>query len=216
MRPRWVGVWTSALCWAALLIAAPPFQIVNTYLPLPQAAKPYLVQLRAVGGTPPYHWTVQGQGLPAWLALDASTGRLSGTPPSNQPFSVLIELSDSATPPRVITRLLPASRGAPVALAWSQPVIAASAVQGRLRVANHSGEPLRMTAIVTAVNQDGKAFALRYLNETLSPDAASPWVSYNVALPPGEYTVNFDAVGEALAGGAIFRNHQETAGLQVP
>ncbi|HEY5196811.1 MAG TPA: putative Ig domain-containing protein [Solirubrobacteraceae bacterium] len=57
----------------ALLFAAPPSGEANVA---------YSDQLTAVGGTPPYHWSLSSGTLPAGLTLGASTGLLSGTPAS--------------------------------------------------------------------------------------------------------------------------------------
>jgi hypothetical protein len=62
----------SAAC-PIISLAAPP-------LPSGVQGTPYVVSLAASGGTGPYLYTVNAGALPAGLALDASTGQVSGTP----------------------------------------------------------------------------------------------------------------------------------------
>jgi hypothetical protein len=59
--------------------------------------------LLAVGGTPPYIWSVTS-GLPAGMTM-SSSGVLSGTPTDtvDSPFSLQVSVSDSATSPLVTT-----------------------------------------------------------------------------------------------------------------
>src|SRR6267154_2704061 len=59
-----------------------PLSISTTSLAQPSVGQPYSVTLQAMGGTPPYTWTLpvtSGQ-LPPGLALNSSTGQLTGTP----------------------------------------------------------------------------------------------------------------------------------------
>jgi photosystem II stability/assembly factor-like uncharacterized protein len=60
----------------------------------------YGILLQAVGGTPPYVWTLANGGLPAGLGLEAATGRITGTPvrPGSYRFTVRVAdaLSNSA------------------------------------------------------------------------------------------------------------------------
>lgn len=206
---------------ALLLWQTPLFQIRTTHLPLQVAGQPYRVQLQAEGGTPPYQWTALNPGLPPGLQLDAATGLISGALPSARPFSVLVEVADSATPPLQITRLLRTSAGPPITLRWSQPLTVSSAgaggrLSGAVTVGNGLGAAASLTVIVTAVNANGKAFALRYDHETLAPKAATSALAFSVALPPGQYVVHVDAAAEVAASGAVYRNRLQQSGLTVP
>jgi hypothetical protein len=55
----------------------------------------YTASLSAVGGIPPYGWSVAGGQLPGGLGLDPSGGIISGTPARAGSFSVTIQLRDS-------------------------------------------------------------------------------------------------------------------------
>jgi Putative Ig domain len=77
-----------------------PLEIVRSGPELPPTAvgEPYLAQLAAEGGTPPYDWTTATNSLPSGLSLSLS-GLLSGTPTSQAlipdgPGAVLITVTD--------------------------------------------------------------------------------------------------------------------------
>jgi len=61
-----------------------------------QAVKgtPSSYQPEATGGTPPYTWSITAGSLPAGLALNNSSGALSGTPSASGDFSVTITVRD--------------------------------------------------------------------------------------------------------------------------
>lgn len=68
--------------------------------PLPQGTvnTAYSYTLTASGGVPPYTWTPPAGGDPGWLALNESTGVLSGTPPASASYSLDFTVTDSNTP----------------------------------------------------------------------------------------------------------------------
>lgn len=192
------------------------FQIITANLPLPEAGKPYSVQLRAVGGRPPYRWSVPTGALPLGLNLDPGSGAISGTPQSNNEFSVLVQVTDSSSPPLYQTKLLVASAEAPLTVRWTAvPQIALSNIVGGVRVKNGTRDVVDMTVIVVAVNEIGKAFALRYEHLNLASGAETPDLQFNSRLPLGQYTVHADAVGEVAAKKAIYRDRRELGGLVV-
>lgn len=54
--------------------------IVNKSLPTASGGEPYSVKLTALGGEPPYEWTVNSRKFPKGLKFVDQTGELSGTP----------------------------------------------------------------------------------------------------------------------------------------
>ncbi len=217
----------AAACFLAMLCAAPiasaqasrrqALQIITPALPAPVAGEKYDVQLRAIGGRPPYRWTIQGgTALPAGLSLDANSGRITGTPTSSDEFSVLVQVADSAEPPLTHTKLLVAQSGAPLTVRWTvRPHIVASSIAGAVRVANGTHDTVDMTVIVVAVNENGRATALRYEHLNLPPGKETPDLTFDVSLPVGQYVAHVDATGEVPEKKAIYRDRREIEGLIV-
>ena len=215
------------LCMVVLLGHAPSMcaqarrrqalQIITPALPAPVMGEKYDVQLRAIGGHPPYRWTIQGgTALPAGLSLDPNSGRITGTPQSSDEFSVLVEVADSAEPPLTHTKLLVAQSGAPLTVRWTvRPHIIATNIAGAVRVANGSHDTLDMTVVVMAVNENGRATALRYERLNLPPGKETPDLTFDVLLPVGQYVAHVDAVGEVAEKKTIYRDRREVDGLIV-
>jgi hypothetical protein len=78
----------------ALKINAAP--VITTVTPLPSGEKtaPYSTTIATTGGTAPFAWTATG--LPAGLAIGASTGIISGAPTAVGTSSVTVALTDAA------------------------------------------------------------------------------------------------------------------------
>jgi hypothetical protein len=84
-----------------------------------------------------------------------------------------------------------------------------------VRVSNGSKDNYDVTVIVVAVNQFGKAFALRYEHLSLAPQTETPDLSFNSTLPLGSYTVHVDAVAEVPSKGEIYRQRLEQEGIAI-
>jgi hypothetical protein len=79
--------------------AAPAFNITSTSLPDATVGTSYQQTLQANGGAVPLHWSVAPP-LPAPLALDNTTGVISGTPTAAAPMTkYTFTVTDSATAP---------------------------------------------------------------------------------------------------------------------
>jgi hypothetical protein len=57
---------------------------------------PYSYQLIAAGGLPPYVWSIKGGKLPAGLALNSSTGLISGTPTTPGVYEFYLWVKDAS------------------------------------------------------------------------------------------------------------------------
>ena len=89
----------SAMAMLNLTITPQPLIIKTASLANGQITDSYSASLAASGGTPPYTWAVTSGVLPAGLALNTSTGAISGTPTavaSGTP--VTFTVTDSGTP----------------------------------------------------------------------------------------------------------------------
>ena len=194
----------------------PLFQIVTQTLPVPVYGQRYFVPLKVIGGQPPYHWSIQGKGLPTGLRFDEQRGVIFGSAATNREFSVVVQVADSSQAPLVISKLLVAAAAAPLTVSWTDvPQVAQSNIVGSVRVSNGSKDDMDMTVIVTAVNEIGKAFALRYERLNLPAGGDSPDLKFDVFVPNGQYTVHADAVGQVAAKNAIYRDRRQQDGLVV-
>jgi hypothetical protein len=117
---------TSASKALSIVITGPgptPLTVTTTTLPSGTVGQAYSHSLAATGGTPPYQWTA-GTGFPSFLAVDAATGKVSGTPTSGGTFSFSVQVTDSVkasttatvtltiiNPPITITTIAPIFNG---------------------------------------------------------------------------------------------------------
>jgi Putative Ig domain len=77
----------------------PALVLQDTQPPPGVIGVPYSYQFQVTGGIPPYQWSYPGPF--AGLALDTSTGILSGTPTTAGTTSALLSVSDTSSPPQV-------------------------------------------------------------------------------------------------------------------
>jgi hypothetical protein len=214
--PAIAGMLLAGECGAQTTSSANPLQIQSVKLPVPVARQRYEAQLTATGGQPPYRWSVLSKALPFGLALNAGTGLISGTPQSNQEFSVLVQVMDSSDPPLTQTKLLLASTTAALSIDWaSKPQVQGASISGAVRISNGSKDDFDLTLIIVAVNEYGRAVALRYEHFTLAHQTDSPTLQFTSTLPMGHYVVHADAVAEVPAKNAIYRDRKQQAGLIV-
>ena len=75
----------------------PRFALSTTSLPGAMVGTPYLANLAATGGIPPYNWSLGGA-LPQTLSLNSAAGVISGTPNSNTQgtYPLTIQVTDQA------------------------------------------------------------------------------------------------------------------------
>ena len=67
----------------------------------------YSKAIEAIDGSTPYKWNISEGALPAGLALNATTGTISGTPTTADSYSFTVKVTDSAKPTEhTVTRSL--------------------------------------------------------------------------------------------------------------
>ena len=66
----------------------------------------YNATVLALGGTPPYAWSIAKGNLPDGLTIDTASGVISGTPTKKGNYNFTIQVSDNATPANTDTQQL--------------------------------------------------------------------------------------------------------------
>ncbi len=93
---------------------AAPLSITSVSLPVAVQGAPYKTTLAAVGGNPPYKWSLAGA-LPVGLSLDPFSGAITGTPLATGSYGFMANVQDSSPIPQFATQVLSASVAAPAA-----------------------------------------------------------------------------------------------------
>jgi hypothetical protein len=93
--------------WKTDLSGVPPQPpcITTTELPPAELNTPYMATLEAIGGTPPYTWSIASGSLPPGLSL-SSDGTVSGTPTATGTFTFSLEVVDSLGASAQVTQSL--------------------------------------------------------------------------------------------------------------
>ncbi|WP_433040426.1 putative Ig domain-containing protein [Dactylosporangium sp. CS-033363] len=86
---------TTATRTLTLSVVPPPLSVGTSSLPGGTAGTPYSTALAAAGGVGPYTWAVTSGALPPGVALNPSTGVMSGTPSASGAYSVGVTVTDS-------------------------------------------------------------------------------------------------------------------------
>ena len=73
----------------------PPLIIVTNSLPAGSCESPYSKTMTALGGLPPYTWSVISGSLPPGLTLDSASGEIHGTPTAAGSFNPVLQLTDN-------------------------------------------------------------------------------------------------------------------------
>jgi hypothetical protein len=79
----------------SISINDPGFAITTASLPNGVQNIAYSAMLSGSGGTTPYSWSIISGALPAGLALNSSSGEISGTPTTTGTSSFSVQLADA-------------------------------------------------------------------------------------------------------------------------
>ncbi|HKV28443.1 MAG TPA: putative Ig domain-containing protein [Candidatus Acidoferrales bacterium] len=113
---------TASQSYTIIIAPAPPLAILSTSLTNAAQGSIYNFPLAASGGVPPLTWAITAGALPPGLALNATTGQISGTPTTQGTFGFTVKVTDSALvppnqQPQTATQALSLTVGVPGSLA---------------------------------------------------------------------------------------------------
>ena len=86
--------------------ATTALSIVTSAMSKGQQGAAYAEAISAKGGTSPYKWSLTSGTLPAAVALNATTGVLTGTPSQSGAFTFTVNVFDTSTSPRKAQKAL--------------------------------------------------------------------------------------------------------------
>ena len=147
-----------------------PVQITTTALAGATQGQAYSAQVQTAGGMLPFAWSVAGGALPDGLALNATSGVISGTPTAAGTFNFTVQVVDSDTPATNDTQALS---------------ITVSAVN---QAPTMSGVPDVLTDEDTPVNDAIDLWA--YADDAETPDAALSFSIVSVSNPGAGVTLD--------------------------
>lgn len=91
---------------ALSITIVPALSITTTSLPSGVTATAYNATLQSTGGVSPVTWSLTAGTLPAGLALNVTTGAISGTPTAAGASSFTVQAADAGTPQQKVTKAL--------------------------------------------------------------------------------------------------------------
>lgn len=169
----------------------PALTVTTTALPAATQGTPYSQTVSATGGDGTYTWSLSGGNLPAGLALDPSSGVISGTPTMVETASFTVQVASgdgqTATRPLSIDVTVPAGGGL---VRW------ANAVDGDWSVAAN-WSPARVplpadSVVIDAAGSYTVALARAATVQTLTLDGASG--TQTLSVNGGALTVSGDGL----------------------
>src|SRR5262245_8012090 len=98
-----------------LTVTPGPLTITTTALPAGTVGAAYSATLTAVGGTPPYTWSIASGTLPAGLTLTPASGVISGTPTATGTTSFTVQVTAGA---QSVTKALGITVNSSTAMIW--------------------------------------------------------------------------------------------------
>jgi hypothetical protein len=195
---------------------ASPLTIPDQTIPPLSAGTDFRTFLHAMGGTPPYTWSVASGDLPDGIILTPE-GCLCGRPAKPGALTMVLKVEDSGQPAHSITKDFHLSVSASLLLEWlDAPAVHDDRIDGSVKVSNGSKDEYDLTVIIVAVAENGRATALGYQHFPLKPETTDFPITFGTTLPHGAYVIHADAIAEIPARKNILRQRLQTPGpLQV-
>ena len=188
----------------------------NASFELPKASlwSHYEFQFQSHGGNNgPYRWRLVSGALPHGLKLEED-GRLSGEINEQQESNFAVLQVDRAGKQELLNCIL--RKETPLMSAWEEKAhVSGNRIDGSVKVSNTTGRDFDLTFAVLAVNDIGRATAIGYQHFPLRPNTRDMKLPFGDTLPPGNYTVNVDVVGEEPQSRMVFRARLVTQKLAI-
>jgi hypothetical protein len=209
--PRSLVAILAFACIASSLAIAQNLQIHDLPTPGAIVGEPYLLPLRATGGTQPYTWRIGNGELPPGCKLHAHAGNISGIPTEAGEYHFTISLMDSSIPQQQIHRDFTIHVVAGLSIEWKQaPRVQGSSVGGSVLVTNQTPEDFTLTVVIVAVNQINRATTLGYQHFKLPAQATAQVIPFSAAPGPGTYYVRADAIAHHPGHRRQYRASKQT------
>ena len=183
----------------------PALQIRTANLPKAYVHRSYECRLEAQGGITPRRWEVTDGSLPAGMNLSPD-GLISGSPGGAGQFHFTVTVHDSSTPALQLQKELSLTVVAPLLAEWGRyPKVNGQRLEGSILVSNQTEDDFDLTAVMLAVNENGRATAIGYQRFPLTKDSSQVEIPFGENLADGNYQLNVDVVAEVPEKDAIDR-----------
>jgi hypothetical protein len=198
------------LCWGAIVAAdaqanGPQLEVRTTTLPKAYVRKSYEARVEAQGGITPFKWELAEGSLPAGVTLSRD-GIISGIPAATGEFHFTVTVRDSATPPYERQQKLSLLVVASLLAEWGRyPKVNGERLEGSILVSNQTEDDFDLTAVMLAVDENGRATAIGYQHFPLKKDSIQVEIPFGENLADGTYQLNVDVVAEIPDKDAIHR-----------
>lgn len=195
---------------AGSMRAQAPLTITTKSLPTTTVGSSVRMRIAVTGGAQPLTWKVSGGNLPPGLKLTATRGVLTGTPTTPGVYNFEVMVTDSNVPAMQIQCEFRLVVTGALNIDWKQaPAVHGQSIDGSVIVSNLTRQDFRLTVIVMAVNQIGRATALGYQEFTLRAGVEQV-IPFEASPGPGSYIVHADAVAEIASTNTIHRARKQT------
>lgn len=176
----------------------------------------YELQFRAHGGVPVLHWRLEKGALPQGLRLE-DDGLLHGQAERTGEFQFTISVRDGGKPQQAVQKVFLLHVRSGMTLNWKRAArVSGSRIDGSVEVSNATPDDIDLTFVVLAVAPNGRATAIGYQHFVLRRATVGKELPFGETLPPGEYVVHVDGVGEVASRHLIYREQLQTpSGLQI-
>ena len=182
----------------------------DTNLPDTHPGLPYLVHLEAVGGVPRMHWRLESGALPPGIKL-MEDGVLTGSAERGGEFQFKVSVRDSSGSSQAKRKDFVIRVRTALSLNWkSEAQVNGNRIEGSVKVSNGTPYEIDLTFVVLAVAANGRATAIGYQHFPLPKGAFERELPFGDTLPPGDYVVHVDVVGEVAAKKIIYRERLQT------